>query len=76
MDLGETSSSLRPRLNSSVTKEPVTAETVSREAEDGGQWESYSNDWNNASENMEFVANIVINQRDNEQSSPILVLII
>jgi hypothetical protein len=76
MELGETSSSLRPRLNSSVTKEPVTAETVSREAEDGGQWESYSNDWNNASENMEFVANIVINQRDNEQSSPILVLII
>jgi hypothetical protein len=76
MELGETSSSLRPRLNSSVTKEPVTAETVSREAEDGGQWESYSNDWNNASENMEFVANIVINQRGNEQSSPILVLII
>ena len=62
MDLGETSSSLRPCLNSSVTKELVTAVTVSREAEDGGQWESYSNDWNSASENMEFVVNIMINQ--------------
>ena len=51
----ETSSALRPRLNSSVTKELLTAETLSREAEDGGQWEFYSNDWNNASINMNFV---------------------
>jgi hypothetical protein len=38
MDLGETSSALRPRLNSSVTRGLETAETLSREAEGGGQW--------------------------------------
>jgi hypothetical protein len=63
MDLGETSSALRPRLNSSVTRGLETAETLSREAEGGGAVDSYSNDWNNASENMEFLGIIIINHR-------------
>jgi hypothetical protein len=56
MDLGETFSSLRPHLNSWVTKELVTAETALRERRrTGGQRAFYSNDWNNASINMNFV---------------------
>jgi hypothetical protein len=76
MDLGETSSALRPRLNSSVTTGLETAETVSREAEDGGQWEFYSNGWNSASRNMDFMSNIMIILGNNQQSVPLFVPII
>jgi hypothetical protein len=76
MNLGETSSFLRPRLNSSATKELLTAETVSREAEDGGQWEFYSNDWNNASGKYGICGQYNDHSVYNEQWIAILVLII